>query len=165
MSMDKKLSTSVKASVVYTVASFLTKGLAIFTVPVFTRMMSTSEIGVVNLYNSWFSMISVVTTLALTSGGFQLAMKEFCNERDQYISSVLTLTSGMSCLVALIYAFNPLYWNNLLGLSTGLVILLILELLFTPARDFWLARQRYEYKYKLAAIVSFLLTEVRLVIL
>ena len=152
----KRMSTGVKASVVYTVVSFLTKGLAIFTVPVFTRMMSTSEIGVVNLYNSWFSMISVVTTLALTSGGFQLAMKEFCNERDQYISSVLTLTSGMACLVALVYAINPLYWNNLLGLSTGLVILLILQLLFTPASDFWLARQRYEYKYKLAAIVSFL---------
>lgn len=159
LSMDnkiKRMSTGVKASVVYTVASFLTKGLAIFTVPVFTRMMSTSEIGVVNLYNSWFSMISVVTTLALTSGGFQLAMKEFRNERDQYVSSVLTLTTGMACLVALIYVINPLYWNNLLGLSTGLVILLILQLLFTPASDFWLARQRYEYKYKLAAIVSFL---------
>ena len=92
----KRMSTGVKASVVYTVASFLTRGLAIFTVPVFTRMMSTSEIGVVNLYNSWFSMISVVTTLALTSGGFQLAMKEFRNERDQYVSSVLTLTTGMA---------------------------------------------------------------------
>lgn len=154
-SINGKLSVGVKASVVYTISSFLTKGLAIFTVPIFTRLMSSSEIGVVNVYNSWFSMLSVVTTLSLTSGGFQLALKEFRDERDQYVSSVLTLTSAMACIVALMYCIKPDYWNRLLGLPTGLMILLILELLLSPARDFWLARQRYEYKYKLAAGVSF----------
>lgn len=152
----KSLSVGVKASAVYTIAALLTKGLAIVTVPVFTRLMPSEEIGIVNLYNSWFSMISVVTTLSLTSGGFQLALKEFREERDQYVSSVLTLTSATALLFGMIYAIRPRFWNDILGLSTGLVILLFFELLLTPARDFWLARQRYEFKYKLAASVTFL---------
>lgn len=152
----RNASDGVKASVVYTLSSLFTRGLAIITVPIFTRLMSSEEIGVVNLYNSWFSMISVVTTLSLTSGGFQLAMKEFKEERNQYVSSVLTLTSVMALLTALIYVVNPGLWNNITGLSTGLMFLMIAELLFSPAQSFWLSRQRYEYKYKTVAAVSFL---------
>ena len=74
---SRKMSDGVKSSIVYTLSSLFSKGLAIITVPIFTRLMSTGEIGVVNLFNSWYSMISVVATLALTSGGFQLALKEY----------------------------------------------------------------------------------------
>ena len=152
----KKASDGVKASVVYTLSSLFTRELAIITVPVITRLICSEEIGIVNLYNSWFAMISVVTTLSLTSGGFQLAMKEFRNERNQYVSSVLTLTSAMAGLTFLIYLIKPSFWNNITGLPTGLMLLLLVDLLFSPAQSFWLSRQRYEYKYKAVAAVSFL---------
>lgn len=67
----------IKSGIVYTFSTLFTRGLAIITVPIFTRLMTTDQIGLVNLYNSWYSMISVIATLSLTSGGFQLAMKEF----------------------------------------------------------------------------------------
>ena len=152
----RKISAGVKSSVVYTLSSLFSKGLAIITVPIFTRLMSTSEIGVVNLFNSWYSMISVVATLALTSGGFQLSLKEFKNERNQYVSSVLTLTSMVAVLFAIVYCISPPFWNNITGLSTGLMLLMMLELLLSPAQQFWLLRQRYEYKYKAVAVVTFL---------
>lgn len=150
-----KISAGVKSSVVYTLSTLFSKGLAIITVPIFTRLMSTSEIGVVNLFNSWYSMISVVATLALTSGGFQLALKQFRNERDQYVSSVLSLTSGVAVCLTIIYLFRPNFWNGITGLSTGLMLLMMLELFLSPAQQFWLLRQRYEYKYKAVAIVTF----------
>ena len=152
----RKISAGVKSSVVYTLSSLFSKGLAIITVPIFTRLMSTSEIGVVNLFNSWYSMISVVATLALTSGGFQLSLKEFKDERNQYVSSVLTLTSGIAILLAVIYCIKIEFWNTITGLSTGLMLLMMLELLLSPAQQFWLLRQRYEYKYKAVAVVTFL---------
>lgn len=69
----KNVPIGVKAAAVYTLASVFSKGLAIITVPIFTRIMSTSEIGVVNLYNSWNSMLNAVVTLSLTSGGYSAA--------------------------------------------------------------------------------------------
>lgn len=139
----------------YIIASFFTKGIAIITIPLFTRIMPTSEIGVVTVFNSWYSMIGVVSTLALTSGGFQLAMKQYEKERDEYISSILTLTSCVVCLLGIVYFVNPPFWNKITGLSTGLTFLMIAVLFFIPAQDFWLLRQRYEYKYKAATLVTF----------
>jgi len=149
-----KMSESAKSAIVYTMDTLFSRGLAIITVPIFTRIMSTDQIGVVNLYNSWYTMISAVATLSLTSGGYMVAMKEYPNERDQYQSSVLTLTSIIAMLIALVYfAFSSL-WNTLIGLPSSLVVLMLIGFFVAPARDFWFLRQRYEYKYKLAGIVS-----------
>ena len=150
----KNVPIGVKAAAVYTLASVFSKGLAIITVPIFTRIMSTSEIGVVNLYNSWNSMLNAVVTLSLTSGGYSAALKEFGKERDQYQSSVLSLTSFVALIVALIYIICPSFWNGLTGLSTDLMVLMLIGFFVAPAYDFWLARQRYEYKYKLAGSLT-----------
>lgn len=150
----KKMPTSMISGIVYTFSQLLTRGLAIITVPIFTRFMASDQIGKVNLYNSWYSMLSVITTLSLTSGGFQLAMKEFNKDRDQYESSILSITSIMTLIILGIYMLNPSFWQEFLGLSNGLIVLMIVGFLVAPARDFWMARQRYEYKYKLSGIVS-----------
>ena len=150
----QKIPLGVKAAVVYTIASVFSRGLAMITVPIFTRIMTTSEIGMVNLYNSWYSLLSVVATLSLTSGGFQAAMKEFEGERDQYQSSVLTLTSIMAVIFACVYFAVPNFWNRITGLPPSLIILMLIVFFFVPAQDFWLLRQRYEYKYKLAGTLT-----------
>lgn len=152
---NHRISAGVKSSVVYVLSSLFSRGLAIITIPIFTRIMTTSDIGIVNLYTSWYGMISVVSTLSLTSGGFQLGLKEFKDDRDGYISSVLTLTSCMALAIGVVYIFNISFWNKLTGLSTVLMLLLISELFLAPAQSFWLSRQRYEYKYKLVAVVTF----------
>lgn len=77
--------------------------------------MTTDQVGVVNLYSSWYSMITVVSTLALTSGGFSIALREFEKERDQYVSSVLSLTSIVAIGLALLYFVAPSFWNNITG--------------------------------------------------
>ena len=143
-----------KSAVVYTASSVFTRGLAIISVPIFTRLMTTEQIGVVNIYNSWYSLISAFATLSLTSGGFAVAMKEYSDKRDEYESSILTLTSIVAFIIALVYAIAPIFWQKTLGLSNSLIVLMLIGFLFAPARDFWLSRQRYEYKYKLAGAVS-----------
>lgn len=150
----KNMSVGIKASIVYTLASLFSKGLAIITVPIFTRIMSTDQIGVVNLFSSWQSMIGAIATLALTSGGYMVAMKEYSEERNQYMSSVLTLTSLVALLIACIYYISPTFWNDMMGLSGTLMKLMIISFFISPAMDFWLARQRYEYKYKTAGLIT-----------
>lgn len=150
----QKMSESAKSAIVYTLSTVFSRGLAIITVPIFTRLMTTDQIGEVNLYNSWYSLISVVATLSLTSGGYSVAMKEYPDKRDQYQSSVLSLTSLTALIIAIIYFIAPDFWSRLLGLPNGLMVLMLIGFLVAPARDFWLARQRYEYKYKLSGCVT-----------
>lgn len=150
----KGIPAGVKSAFVYTASSVFTRGLAVITVPIFTRLMTSEQIGIVGLYNSWYGMISAFATLSLTSGGYALAMKEYSGKRDQYVSSILTLTSLIAILIAGVYFAFPNIWQKTLGLSNRLIILMLFGFFFAPARDFWLARQRFEYKYKLSAVVS-----------
>ena len=150
----KKVPVGFKSAIAYLFATVFTRGLAIITTPIFTRIMSTDQVGMVNLYSSWYSMITVVSTLALTSGGFSIALREFESERDQYVSSVLSLTSLVAIGLAFLYALAPSFWNRMTGLPTHLMILLLVGLLVAPARDFWLSRQRFEYRYKLSGAVT-----------
>ena len=151
--LNIKIPVGAKAAIVYTIANVLSRGLAIITMPIFTRVMPTSEIGVVSLYNAWFAMISCLSTLSLTSGGFSVGLTEFHEKRKEYISSILTLTSLLSCLIAIIYFLRPSFWNKITGLSPQLMHMLIFSLLVTPATELWLAHQRYEYKYKASALL------------
>lgn len=116
--------------------------------------MTTEQIGVVNIYNSWYSLISAFATLSLTSGGFAVAMKDYSDKRDEYESSILTLTSIVAVAIALIYIIAPGFWQRVIGLSNSLIVLMLIGFLVAPARDFWLSRQRFEYKYKLAGFIS-----------
>lgn len=154
--LPKTMPKAMISAFIYTFSTIFTRGLAIITVPIFTRIMSSGQMGIVNLYNSWYIMLSVLTTLSLTSGGFAIAMKEYENERDAYQSSVLTLTSLVSLLFLFIYLIIPNIWQNSTGLSQNLIIMMIISFFFAPAFDFWLARQRFEYKYKLSGTLSIL---------
>lgn len=150
----QKTSENAKSAIVYTLSTVFSRGLAIITVPIFTRLMTTDQIGEVNLYNSWYSLISIVATLSLTSGGYSVAMKEYPDKRGQYQSSVLSLTSLIALIIAIIYFIAPDFWSKLLRLPNELMVLMLVGFLVAPARDFWLARQRYEYKYKLSGCVT-----------
>ena len=151
-----KIPVGVKASVIYTIASLLSRGMAIITVPIFTRLMPPDQIGVVNIFNSWQSMLSAFATLALTSGGYFVALKEFDSERDQYMSSVLTLTSLVALIMTAVYLTMPDTWNSQTGLNFTLFSFMLVGFFVKPATEFWLGRQRYEYNYKLAGSLSIL---------
>ncbi len=151
---ENGLSVEIKASVVYIFASLLSKGLAIVTVPIFTRLMSTEQMGIVNLFNSWQSTLGAIASLSLTSGGYMVAMREYEESRDEYMSSVLTLTSIIASIMILIYIIDHAFWELVLGLPTSTIILMLLNFFLSPATDFWLARQRYEYKYVATGIIT-----------
>lgn len=150
-----KIPIGVKAAIVYILGSLFSRGLSMITMPIFTRIMTTAEIGTVSIYNSWYSILSVIATLSLTSGGFQSAMKDFPQKRDQYESSVLTLTSCMAIILSVVYFINPQFWNSIFDLNTPLMVLMLISFMLVPAQDFWLLRQRYEFKYKSVGLISF----------
>ena len=51
--LKKKIPVGFKSAIVYLFATVFTRGLAIITTPIFTRIMSTDQVGMVNLYSSW----------------------------------------------------------------------------------------------------------------
>ena len=69
----------VKASMWYLACSVLQKAIGFLTTPIFTRVMGTSDFGVVSMYNSWEAIFTVFCTLYLYNGVYNNAMIEYAN--------------------------------------------------------------------------------------
>lgn len=147
------MSTPIKAAIAFMIASIFQQGLNIITTPIFTRILSTSDYGIINVYNSWLAIITVVATLSLNAGVFNVGMLEYKQDRNGFISSMLILSNFATLIIATIFLVFHDSIKVFLGLPKSLVILMFINLFFTPALNFWIARQRYEYKYKLSTSV------------
>ncbi|MBO4598325.1 MAG: flippase [Bacteroidaceae bacterium] len=149
----KRMPPTVKAAMVYTVASFVTRGIHLITTPLFTRIMSVEQIGVVSNYSTWGSYFSTVVALGLTSGVINIALKDFKNDRIGYIKSSQSLATisaiAFGVVTALIYPFI----EGFIGLPWYYMVLLFVTMLFGFSQSFWMSWQRYEYKYKAVGIV------------
>ena len=63
----RKMSPSLKATIVFGISSFATSGINYITTPIFTRLLTTEEYGIVAIYNSWMLIMQVIVSLTLTS--------------------------------------------------------------------------------------------------
>ena len=152
--MLKRISKESKSAFAYLISTVISRGLSVITVPIFTRLMSTDQIGIVNIFNSWYSILSTIASLGLLSGGLTMALQQFKKNKDQYLSSALTLTSLSAVIFGIFYLLFHEQIDKIIDLPSSLIILMIFGFLVAPARDFWLLRQRFEFKYKLSSIIT-----------
>lgn len=149
-----RIPVQVKASIWFAICSILQKSLSIITVPIFTRLMTTEQYGYYTTYISWYNLLLVFTSLNLFLGVFNNAMMKFKDDKAGYISSMQGLTFIITSIFFLFYLFFHEKVNTLLGMNTTLVLMLFLELLMTPALEFWLAANRFEFQYRSVVIVT-----------
>ena len=84
-----------KASVFYLIGNLFNKGFAFLTVPVFTRILSTTDYGIVTTYNSWIGILSMVMGFAIYMG-IRAAFIDYTEYVDDFVSvsTTFTLISG-----------------------------------------------------------------------
>lgn len=151
-----------KASIIFMLTSFLVSGMSFFTTPVFTRLMSSSEYGKISTYNSWVSIIDAFAALGFTSAGvINVGLNEYRDNRKGFIASVVFLCniSTLVTFAAVKIIFRIIGYSIMgysLFLPDSLMLLMFIHFLFYPAYAIWLTRQRYEYKYRSAAVISVL---------
>lgn len=145
---------SVKASLGFTVCNVMQKGSAIISVPIFTRIMTTEQYGVTVLYQSWYTVLTIIVTLNLFSGVFNNGMNKFQSSRREYVSSMQGLVTVIAIAWLVIFLSVPEIFINILGLPFHLILFMLLSFTITSAFDFWSSLQRYEYKYKQLLIAT-----------
>ena len=151
---QKEDSKVLKTSIIYIIVSFINKGIGIITVPIFTRLLTADEMGTVTTWISWMTILMPITCLSLTSASFYIAMNEYSNRRDEYQSSVLSLSTISCAICILIYVIFRNWFNKLFTLTTPQMIFMFIYLMFVPGFDMWMLKQRYEYSVKKMAIIS-----------
>lgn len=79
-----------KAGGLYLFGNIFDKAIAFITVPIFTRMLSTSDYGYTTTYLSWVNILTVIITLSL-GNSIRSGVVDFKDKKDEYLSSVFAL--------------------------------------------------------------------------
>lgn len=151
----KSMPLPVKASICFTICSILQKCISFITVPIFTRLLTTEQYGLFNVYQSWMSIIMIFATFNIQYGVFNNAMIKYDDDRERCISSFQGLTTTLTLIIFIIYLVAHDFWNSIFKLPTILMLCMFAEIFTFPALDFWSGKQRFDYKYKKLVGVTF----------
>lgn len=151
-------SQQVKASSVYMVCNIIQRGLAFFTIPIFSRIMTQEEMGVSTVYSSTMALLIIFTSLQLPYGSLNKAMVKYENDRDGYISSCNGIFTLLTlCYFAVYFCFKERI-NSLMNMPTVLMVFMGLEMLFSSSVACWMGKNRFELKYKKIAVLTIIQT-------
>ncbi len=143
-----------RVSVVFISVNIIQKALSFLTSPIFTRLLTVEEFGKVNVWLSWEQMIGVVAMFCLSSGVFNNGMVDYPTKRDEFSFSMLGLSNTITIITSVVIAIIILLFGNFFNYGVELHILMLLLFITQPAYNFWITRERYEYKYKTVAYVA-----------
>lgn len=151
------LSAPVRAGLWYTVCNVLNKGIALLSTPIFTRIMTEEQYGTFAIFQSWYNILLIFTSMNIFLNGFEKGLLLYRDDADGFTSSQLSLVTTITAGFALIYAVSVPFWTKVFELSPPLMIAMFVELFSMPALEFWAARQRFEFRYRNFVIVSLLM--------
>ena len=146
----------VRASFWFLVCSFFQKGISMLTTPIFTRLLSTTEYGQYNIFNSWFGIITIFVSLSLAGGVYTQGLVKF--EQDKYVfsSSLQGLTLMLCVAWTIVYIVTRSFWNSMFNLTTVQMIAMFVMIWTSSVFGFWASEQRVEYKYKILVLITIL---------
>lgn len=157
----KKLPKAAKASMWFVICGFLQKAISLITTPIFTRLLSTSEYGVFNVFSTWQNIVIVVASLNLAAGVYLRGLIKYEEDREEFTVSLQMLYVVCTSIVFAFYLLFSDFWEDLFGLSDVYIYLMFVDILVTTAYNFWSSRQRVEYEYRKLIIVTLLNTVIK----
>lgn len=138
----------IKASLAFFIASIVTKGIAYITTPLYTRILSTEEYGQTSVFLTWLHAFGIIAMFNLQAGVFNNGMVDYPDKRDDYSYSMLILSNVITCTFSVVLLGLYPFVKKWLQMEFPFVLLMCVIFIFQPAYNFWVSRQRYEYKYK-----------------
>lgn len=142
-----------KAGIIYTLSNFFVKGLAFLTLPIFTRIMTSSDIGLFSNITSWFNILAIIVTVELYSS-LNVARFDYKDKLNDYISSTLILGSLITLIFYLIVLCFHSFFENLFMMDFVTLNTIFIYLLFYPAVQMFQLKSQINYDYKYSVIIS-----------
>lgn len=154
----KNMPIQAKASIWYTACNIFQKGISFIVLPIYTRLLTTTEYGEYSVFQSWKEILIIFATLNLYCGVFTKAMVDFEDDRDRYTSTIQGLSTVLTSCLFLIYIFAHSFWNRLFEFNTTTAMLLFLYFITFPSFSFWAVRQRVENRYIKMVVVTIIVS-------
>lgn len=108
-----------KAGFLYFIATLFNKGIAFLTVPILTRILSTSDYGLVTTYDSWVGIATVFLSLSLYMS-IRTAFVDYKGKTNDFLNTIVTFT----CIIGLTFVIAVLVIQGVFQIKFGLIVVL-----------------------------------------
>lgn len=144
---------AVKAGLWYTVGNIALKGCAFLSLPIFTRLLSTSDFGIYNAYIAYEQILTAIFGFGIY-GTIKNAKLDFRDRFDNYLSSVVSLIS-IVFFAFLVFAnlLFPIY-SKTLGFSRFITNCLYLQSFSSSLLFLYGVKLNAEFKYRSFLLMS-----------
>ena len=150
----RNLSLQAKAAIWYTICNLLQKGILLIAVPIYTRILSPEQYGAYTVFLSWLEIFEILATFRLSWDGYTVGLTKYSNDRDRYTASVQGLGFTITSIALIVYLAVPSLINRITGMTSELTLMIFALLYTMPSITFWTARQRVEYRYQAAVMIT-----------
>ena len=141
-----------KAGTFYFIGNIFNKGISFLTVPVFTRILSTADYGIVTTYNSWIGILSMIVGFALHMS-VRMAAVDYKDKLDDFMSSIILFVTLTSFSITAVVAGGI----KLLHIDANIVLVIICMLqayASATIEDYSnYLMMKYEYKARTALMI------------
>ena len=146
-------SKALRSGLGYTIGNVLIKGINFLTLPIFSRLLSSEEFGVYNVFASYDLILFVIVGLALHTS-IQSANLEFRGKINSYTSSIslIYILNGL-LLLGIVVLFRQ-QLSRLMDLPPAAITLLVLGSFSSAVITLYNIRISLEYSYKKYLLVS-----------
>lgn len=138
----------VKASVWFAACNIIRKIIVYISMPIFTRIMSTEQYGIYTMYCSWSEILFLFTTLSISVNVYNKCIIKYKKDIFKFTSSALWLTTLLSIFIGTLLLVSYKGISGVIQLPPIIIVMIIIDSVFSPAFSFWAVNQRFEYKYK-----------------
>lgn len=147
----------VKAGSWYTVTNFFLKGVSFLTIPIFTRLLTTEDYGMVSLYTAWLSIFTIFIGCSLNES-IRRAKYEYSEVYDDFISSITFLSLIIFVVYLIFFTLFIDFFTNVTELPKLIFYFMVSQAFFSYVSNFAMTKYRLEYRYKVSSIVTILIT-------
>jgi O-antigen/teichoic acid export membrane protein len=141
----------------YTITNFFLQGISFLTIPIFTRLLSTSDYGMVSIYSTWVGIFTVLIGLNLNTS---VTMRKFHvgEGYNEFISSVTFLSLLLFIFCLTMFALFKKFFLNIINLPEPLYYFMIFHAYCAFLGSLINSKFRVEYKYKTISIISIVIS-------
>ena len=150
-----------KASTYYLVGNLFNKGMSFLTVPIFTRILSISDYGIVTTYTSWVSILSMMLGFALHMG-IRAAFIDYKEKINDFMSVTVFFTITSSFAIGIL--FIAAIWFLKTNLSLFLIVLCLFQGFSESLIQDYLMYLMMQYRYKFRTTLMILPNVISLII-
>lgn len=144
---------AIKVGFWYVISTFLTKGIAFITIPVFSRLLTKNDYGEFANYANWQSTLLIITGAELYNS-LNRAYYDYKDDYNKYVSSVVILSTLLTIFVYALFLLNESWIFNIVKIPKQFIHIMFFTLMCSSCKALYLTREKTTYRYRSVVAVS-----------